>query len=306
MSKESRYILQKGDCCELIKSLPDQSVDCVLTDPPYLYLDHKLDRPFDEQTLFAEMRRALKPDGMIAVFGRGESLYRWCSRLGQLGFVYKEDVIWSKRLITSPFSPLLRVHENCVIYGRGKGKIRKRRVPYLDKKQYDLDGVINDVHRIRQVLTKSETLKKVSHFLEDNDGQRRKLLEGGAYVCSYDRERAGGYALATPNEKGKRGRDRVIDAMAQMEFGAVEMDLIEEIPPHKGSIHPTQKPVRLLERLMALITDEGDVVLDPFAGSGSTIIAALNTGRKCIAYEIDDEYFDGAKERVNRYTAQSE
>lgn len=56
-------------------------------------------------------------------------------------------------------------------------------------------------------------------------------------------------------------------------------------------IHPTQKPVELLERLIKLFTDEGEVVIDPVAGSGSTLIAALNTKRKGYGFEIKKEFF---------------
>lgn len=55
-------------------------------------------------------------------------------------------------------------------------------------------------------------------------------------------------------------------------------------------LHPTQKPVELLERLIKLFTDEGDVVIDPTAGSGSTLIAAENTGRKAYGFEIDRKF----------------
>lgn len=61
-------------------------------------------------------------------------------------------------------------------------------------------------------------------------------------------------------------------------------------------IHPTQKPVELLERLIELFTDEGDIVIDPVCGSGSTIIAALNKNRKGIGFEIKKDFFKKAKE----------
>ena len=60
-------------------------------------------------------------------------------------------------------------------------------------------------------------------------------------------------------------------------------------------IHPTQKPVELLERLIKIFTDEGDVVIDPVAGSGSTLIAADNTGRKGYGFEIKRDFFRDAK-----------
>lgn len=56
-------------------------------------------------------------------------------------------------------------------------------------------------------------------------------------------------------------------------------------------IHPTQKPVELLERLINLFTDPGDVVIDPVAGSGSTLIAANNCGRKSYGFKIQKEFF---------------
>ena len=65
------------DCQEGIKRIPDASVDCILTDPPYLYLKgQKLERPFDERSLFLEFARVLKPNGFVVLFGRGTSFYQ--------------------------------------------------------------------------------------------------------------------------------------------------------------------------------------------------------------------------------------
>lgn len=63
-------------------------------------------------------------------------------------------------------------------------------------------------------------------------------------------------------------------------------------------IHPTQKPVKLLENLIRIFTDKGDVVIDPCAGSGSTLLAAANTGRKSYGFEIKKQFFEGAKSKV--------
>lgn len=61
-------------------------------------------------------------------------------------------------------------------------------------------------------------------------------------------------------------------------------------------IHPTQKPVKLLEKLIKIFTDENEVVIDPLAGSGSSLIAALNTNRKCYGFEIKKGFYNQAKE----------
>ena len=64
-------------------------------------------------------------------------------------------------------------------------------------------------------------------------------------------------------------------------------------------IHPTQKPVELLERLIEIFTDEGDVIIDPVAGSGSTIIAAINKNRKAYGFEIKKDFHMKATKWIN-------
>ena len=65
-------------------------------------------------------------------------------------------------------------------------------------------------------------------------------------------------------------------------------------------IHPTQKPVKLLEQLIEIFTDEGDVVIDPCAGSGSSLIAAVNTNRVCYGFEIKKNFYKDASSFLNK------
>lgn len=69
--------------------------------------------------------------------------------------------------------------------------------------------------------------------------------------------------------------------------------------PKRQGLHPTQKPVALLEYLIKTYTNEGDIVLDNCMGSGSTGVACVNTGREFIGIELDTKYFDIAKERID-------
>ena len=62
----------------------------------------------------------------------------------------------------------------------------------------------------------------------------------------------------------------------------------------------TQKPVPLLERIIEIFTDKGDVIIDPCAGSGSTLRAAANMGRKAYGFEVNKEFFNGAKDKMLR------
>ena len=66
-------------------------------------------------------------------------------------------------------------------------------------------------------------------------------------------------------------------------------------------IHPTQKPVKLLEFLIRLFTDKDDVVIDPCAGSGSTLLAAANCGRRAYGFEIKKDFFAEAQKLIASY-----
>ena len=74
-------------------------------------------------------------------------------------------------------------------------------------------------------------------------------------------------------------------------------DSTKEIP----QIHPTQKPVNLLKTLIEIFTDEGDVVIDPCCGSGSTLRACAELNRKAFGFEISKEFYNKAKNEMLNY-----
>lgn len=78
------------------------------------------------------------------------------------------------------------------------------------------------------------------------------------------------------------------------------------VPNRNGKLHPTQKPVDLLEYLIKTYSNEDDVVLDNCMGSGSTIIAAMNTSRKYIGFEKDETYFEIARARIASWRLKNE
>ena len=90
-------------------------------------------------------------------------------------------------------------------------------------------------------------------------------------------------------EKGKKGT-RSYDWFS-------DIQLVKNVSKTKYN-HPCPVPVKLMERIILLTTNPGDLIIDPFCGSGTTGIAALNTGRKFIGMEIDTEYFNMASERL--------
>ena len=322
--------LLHGECTELLSQIPDSSIDAIITDPPYGYLkNQKLDIPFNETVFFNETKRVLKPAGFIVLFGRGTAFYRWNTMLADLGFVFKEEVIWNKVQTTSPVLPLSRVHETISIHCKGKGKINKVRVPYLEMKGHDIGAIKQDIKRLMSVFSNNKSLAAVMAYLETaerNDRQqlptmskniisvRKKVLSGDracnsmqsinegfnekSIINFYNENHIGKYNLSTA--ECIQDADRSFLTMRIITDGLREKSIMQQGREHYTMQHPTQKPVRLLERLMALVTQENDSVLDPFMGSASTGVACINTDRRFIGIELDDNYFAIAKHRIEK------
>jgi site-specific DNA-methyltransferase (adenine-specific) len=278
----------KGDCIELMKFLPDESVDVICTDPPYLYLkNQKLDRPFDEEKYFSEAKRVLKKDGLIVLFGRGTSFYRWNTILSDLGFNFKEEVVWDKSYCSSPLMAMSRVHETVSIHTKGNGTINKVKVPYLEMKGHDIPSVCQDIKRMRSVFKNTKSLDAVLSFLENN-----KVPANTDHV------------LSTSISSIIKTQDVCASSLSRIRDGMNEKSIIKQGREHYNTIHPTQKPPRLLERLLALVSKEGDLVLDTFAGSCNLAKACINANRDYICMEIDEEYYNAGVENVKKHTRQ--
>lgn len=339
--------LYNADCIEFIQTMGDESVDVILTDPPYLYLkNQKLDVPFDEQVLFSECKRVLKKDGFIVMFGRGTSFYRWNTILDNLGFTFKEEIIWDKSYSTSPLMRLSRVHETVSIHTKGNGTINKVKVPYLEMKSHDIGSIIQDMKRVRTVLKNTKSLNAVLDFLKnnqvsvsDNNGMNERTIIRTDYcepnkprkgitaepleptgdrcvnamqsicfglneksIIRSDREDCDTFTKFGVNTDKRKIGDRATNVVQSIEFGMNEKSIIKEVGNRYKAIHPTEKPIRLLERLLALVVPkdiEQPVIFDPFGGSFSTMEAVYNMNLKGISCEIDKEFFEAGKKRVD-------
>lgn len=108
------YNIVLGDCLEKMRdlALKNQKVDEIITDPPYMYLEHKLDKTFNEE-LFIEL--ATKITDKIVFFGRGDSFYKMNCLAKEAGFEFKEELIWQKENISNPCNNLGRIHETISI-----------------------------------------------------------------------------------------------------------------------------------------------------------------------------------------------
>lgn len=373
--------LYNADNLEVMATLPNESIDVICIDPPYLYLkNQKLERPFDEQRFFTECKRLLTKKGFIVMFGRGTSFYRWNTILDGLGFVFKEEVIWNKSYVSSPLMPISRIHETVSILTKKEGGINKVKVPYLEMKGHDIDSIVTDIKRMKSALKNTKSLNAVLEFLENNKVPTETPVRTDRYNCdsftkyntiatqdkqtgdrcvnvmqsiqfglneksiirtdkgkehtsriitsgsTNDRDRCvnvmqsiqyglneksiiKNYEYKTFERRHKitadktKDADRCVNVVQGISFGLNEKTIIKQARDHYNTIHPTQKPVRLLERLLALVIPKDKprneiVVADFFAGSMSCMEAVHNMGMKGIATEIDQEYFQAGKQRI--------
>lgn len=284
--------LYNADNLEIMKTLHSESIDVICIDPPYLYLkNQKLERPFDEPKFFAECKRLLSKKGFIILFGRGTSFYRWNTILDNLGFSFKEEIIWVKTNSTTPTLAIGRKHETIAIFTKN-GTLNRCKIPYLEKKQHNIDSIVSDIKAIKSAIKNSDKLDKILKYLE---GDHSVLYKNKKNTRKWE-------TSIKTNSLGEQ--EKIITRIKSIVEGANEESVM--IEPHKTrytSTHPTQKPVRLLERLLALVIPKDKprneiVVADFFAGTMSTMEAVHNMGMKGIATEIDNEYFTKGKQRI--------
>lgn len=242
------YRIKQGDCLELMKRIPDKSIDMILCDLPYCETGNKWDKKLlNLDEVFKQYERIIKEDGAIVLTGTfkfGVQLYNTAPHL------YKYDWVWEKDNGTNapnvnhqPF----RVHENVFVFGKGRVTNGKRTpMKYNPQK------------------TQGKPYCQKSGRMSDN-------WKGGLGT------------VITDNKDGLR-----------------HPKTIQHFNRDKGGFHPTQKPVEMMEYFIKTYTNEGDLVLDNCMGSGSTGVACINTNRNFLGFELDEKYFEIAKNRLKK------
>jgi modification methylase len=238
-----------GDCIEAMRSLPDDSIDCIFADPPYnLQLGGDLSRPdgshvdavtdhWDQFDSFAaydkfsrewltEARRVLKPNGSLWVIGSYHNIFRLGAMLQDMGFWILNDVVWRKANPMPNFkgTRFTNAHETLIWCSMG------------EKARYTFN--------YRAMKTLNDELQMRSDWVLPICGGQERLKKDGTKV------------------------------------------------------HPTQKPEALLYRVLLATTNRGDIVLDPFFGTGTTGAVAKRLGREWIGCEREGVYRQAALERI--------
>ena len=251
MSEGKKEILL-GDCLELMKDIPNGSIDMILCDLPYGTTACKWDTiiPFDK--LWEQYERIIKPNGAIVL----TASQPFTSALVMSNInLYRHCWVWDKISITNPFQvnyAPLKCHEDILVF-------------YKIKPTYNA-----------QKTDKPKKEQRPIKFTKNYSGDR--YYKEGVYGNSKK-------GLGVNHDETKTNPKSII-----------------QIPSvyKKHTIHPTEKPVLLFEYLIKTYTNEGDLVLDNCAGSGTTGVACVNTNRNFIGIELDDNYFEIAEKRIKQ------
>ena len=235
----SQIQIKQGDCLELMKEIPDKSIDMVLCDLPYGTTRNKWDSVIPLNKLWEQYERVTKDNGAIVLF----SQMPFSAELVHSNLkLFKYEWIWEKDngtgFLNAKKMPL-KIHENILVF--------YRKLPLYNP----------------QMRTGFKPYKCK---------QGRHSTNYGAYEQGHITE-----------SNGER----------------YPIDIIKF--KKDSGLHPTQKPVELLEYLIKTYTNEGETVLDNCMGSGSTGVACVNTNRNFIGYELDEHYFQIAKERLEQH-----
>ncbi len=234
--------LRHGDCLELMKDIPDKSVDMILCDLPYAVTQNSKDRLIPFEPLWKQYERIIKENGAIVLFGQGAFFVDLVNSNRKL---FKYDLIWNKTL-TSGFLNAkkmpLRQHEQIAVF-------------YKTAPTYN-----------PQMKTGAKNHSKGKPKANKNNNY-------------------GEYGFVESKQDGLK----------------YPTSILEFQKPHPSvALHRTEKPVALLEYLVKTYTNEGETVLDNCMGSGSTGVACVNTMRNFIGIELDDSYFEIAKDRIEQ------
>lgn len=255
----TKCILHKGDCLDILKTIETDSVDSCITDPPYnisgyddkkkigwlesnnYWKDDKSFKKIDEKwdsfsdddyELFTiewikEIKRVVKPNGNIAIFGSYHNIFKIGYILERLDLKIINSIVWFKR----------NAFPN--ITGR----------MFCESTEYIIWATNNNKKKATKWVFNYETMKEMNGGI-----QMRNLFD----------------IPSTPKREKSFGK------------------------------HPTQKPIEVINRLVLALSNEGDTIIDPFLGSGTTAIVAKDKKRNFIGIEREEEYIDLANKRLGK------
>ncbi len=300
MSEEQRAWLNQIICgdARCMGAVPDASVQLVVTSPPYNvakdYDNHNDNLSLDAyiamlNAVWRECHRVLAPGGRLCVNVANTDRKPYLSlvslideqlRISDLSWLHRGHIVWDKGASAG-------ISTAWGSFGRSS------------------NPTLRDVHEYITVWSK-EQLRLDTGGVSGVTGNQfvawtRSIWRPEERMAELEKKIAGKLTYAR-----ERGKDDawIAESIARAVWGQTTIpgELVWEMTTESSVDHPAPFPVELPRRVIALYTQPGDVVLDPFMGSGSTAIAAKSIGRQYVGYEISDEYCALAQKRLASLT----
>ncbi len=285
---ESTCELYNADCLEKMKDLPDKSIDLIFCDLPYNQTSCKWDIKIDLDLFWKQVMRIKKlntPIFFTTTTKFGVDLIKSAPKK----CYFRYDLVWVK---SAPAGFL----------SAKKMPMRKHEMIYVFYEKLPLYDLSSHKHKF---IDQSKNKNKLNDGIIYNGGKEMKVISDGkgkqyepplpVSVVKDEMYDAGTYKQEDNADDMYRKMGRKANESA---YNPPLPNSMLEIKSTRGK-HSTEKPVALMEWIFKYYSKEGDTILDPTAGSGSTGVACKNMNRNFIGIEMDEDIFDSAKKRLN-------
>ncbi|MCK5433287.1 MAG: hypothetical protein KAJ03_11105 [Gammaproteobacteria bacterium] len=304
-----------GDCLQLMQELPDDSINVIIADPPYYkVVKNEWDnqwKSFNDylewlEVRAVEMKRVLKNNGSIFMFG-DDFRIAYVQVMMDKHFSFLNHLVWYKRNNQAikgaantrcfssvservlfyeqksatglPATGLEEIHSTADCFASIKvymrGEYQKVMTANGFRTKAECDEYLNEITDTKSVVT--------HHYFADSQycfptqELYKKLQDTSFFLREYE-------DLRRPFNYTK---------------GMYEVFDIPIINGRENTTHATTKPIEVITRLIKSSSNEGDWILDPFLGSGTTLEACMNTNRNCVGHELSDEWKTNYKTRLH-------
>lgn len=341
-----------GDCIEVMRTLPENSVDSIVTDPPYGlgFMGKKWDELPPGEEWARECLRVLKPGGHMIAFGGSRTWHRLAVAIEDAGFEIRDGVLWlygsgfpkshdiskaidkmagAEREVVgvNPLATRQTPKKGDLTLGKYKGTSPDLTAPATpEAEQWQGWGTaLKPAYEPAVMARKPFPGSVAGNVLEHGTGALNidaSRIE--AQAGDYDHKGNQGIAdntrvygsfahmnQSTPHDSGRFPANLILDPhtseLLDQQADASKFFYVAKAPKSErpvvdGVAHPTVKPLTLMRYLVRMVTPPGGLVLDPFAGSGTTAEAALLEGFRFHMIERGEEYLPLIHARIERAT----
>jgi len=283
------------DCVEFLKLIEDETIDSCITDPPYWgVVDDEWDNQWsniDEykewcETWIKEIARVTKKSASFFIFGYSYQLSHLLPIIESYGFKFRQQIVVWKGMKSAA--------------GRVSSKLKM----FPTTTEYIFYFVKDSTEYIRDLLQEKAIEKQLSSK-EINEFLGKASNGGGTWSSIAGKKQK---KLQEPTREDWEKLDRLLgglpnydDVVYKFNLPLGITDVFDDINFHfpKGEkLHTTQKPIQLMNRLVESCSNENDVILDPFMGSGSTALSCKKLNRNYIGCELDKTYYQVCLDRL--------